>query len=461
MVIKMKILIYNWDLLDGKNGGGVVTYIKNLVSGLINKGHDVWFINSGLTYTKDKKLRIEERATSFGAMVHSFEIINSPVIAPSRQSGKNIEISLSDETVKLLFKDFFEKNGPFDVVHFNNLEGIPIKVLELKDLYRSTQFIYSAHNYYPICSRVNLWKDEQKGGTTCKGDDYSACVSCYKKHSNWITKYQRVHKQHNLVVNALKVVDFFIHDKESGSVYEKSANMMVSYLNKYIDTVIAVSSRVKEILTNKGLEPNKIKVLYIGTAVAEVQKRMVAADVAANVFVVTYMGYMRKMKGIDFFIEFLGKIPGEIKSKCEIRIIARYDERTDHNRIDRINKLSYDYCSIKLYNGYTKENQMKLLEGTHLGVVPVLWEDNLPQVAIEQVAYGIPILTSDLGGAQEIGQNSNFVFKANDIDDCIRKFLRIYHNRWLLDDFYRTSMNLISIEQHSDEILRIYNRQDC
>lgn len=457
----MKILIYNWDLLDGKNGGGVVTYIKNLISGLISNKYDVWFINSGLTYTSDKKLRIEKRTTSFGEKVHSFEIINSPVIAPSRQSGKNIELSLSDETVKLLFRDFIEKNGPFDVIHFNNLEGIPIKVLELKDLYRSTQFIYSAHNYYPICSRVNLWKDEQKGGITCKGDDYSACVSCYKKQSNWIAKCQRAHKQQNLVVNALKVVNKFIHDKESSSVYENSARMMVNYLNKYIDTVIAVSYRVKEILSNKGVKPDKIKVLYIGTAVAEVQKKMVAADVNANVFVITYMGYMRKMKGIDFFIEFIEKIPEDIKPKCEIRIIARYDERRDHNRIDRINALSNDFYFIKLINGYTKENQMQLLEGTHLGVVPVLWEDNLPQVAIEQVAYGIPILTSDLGGAQEIGRNPNFVFKANDVDDCTGKFLRIYHNRELLNDFYRTSINLISIEQHCDEILKVYECKDC
>ena len=452
----MKILIYNWDLLDGKNGGGVVTYIKNLVSGLLKEKHDVWFINSGLTYTPDKKLRIEKRNSSFGEAVQSFEIVNSPVIAPSRQSGKNIKISLSDETVKMLFRDFLDKNGPFDVIHFNNLEGIPIKVLELKDLFVATRFIYSAHNYFPICSRVNLWKDEQKGGTTCKGDDYSACVSCYRKHSNWIVKKQRTYNRQKAVINFLKVVDRFFHDKECSYIYESSAKTMVDYLNKYIDTVIAVSYRVKEILSDKGVEPSKIRVLYIGTAVAEAQKRQVAADIHADVFVITYMGYMRKMKGIDFFLDFIEQIPNDVKSKCEIRVIARYDERTDRDRVNRINALSKAFCSIKLYNGYSKDNQLKLLEGTHLGIVPVLWEDNLPQVAIEQVAYGIPILTSDLGGAQEIGHNSSFVFKANDLDDCTRKFLKIYHNREMLNDFYKTSMKLISVEQHISELLKVY-----
>ena len=27
-----------------------------------------------------------------------------------------------------------------------------------------------------------------------------------------------------------------------------------------------------------------------------------------------------------------------------------------------------------------------------LSIVPVLWEDNLPQIAIESIAYGVPVL---------------------------------------------------------------------
>ena len=46
------------------------------------------------------------------------------------------------------------------------------------------------------------------------------------------------------------------------------------------------------------------------------------------------------------------------------------------------------------------------------GVVPVLWHDNLPQVAIEMHARHIPLLTSDMGGAQELGNCPEMVFAA-------------------------------------------------
>ena len=50
-----------------------------------------------------------------------------------------------------------------------------------------------------------------------------------------------------------------------------------------------------------------------------------------------------------------------------------------------------------------------------VGLVPVMWEDNLPQVAIEMHARHVPLLTSDLGGAQELANFPEMVFKAGDV----------------------------------------------
>lgn len=34
----MKLLYYNWDLIDGHNGGGVTVYQKNLLTELVKTG---------------------------------------------------------------------------------------------------------------------------------------------------------------------------------------------------------------------------------------------------------------------------------------------------------------------------------------------------------------------------------------------------------------------------------------
>ena len=110
-----------------------------------------------------------------------------------------------------------------------------------------------------------------------------------------------------------------------------------------------------------------------------------------------------------------------------------------------------------MVNGYTHDNQYDLLKDKHLGIVPVLWEDNLPQVAIEQVAYGVPVLTSDLGGACEIfSNNEHFVFKAGDVDECIRKIRFLLENRDVLLDFWNKKMRFKTLEEHTDEIALLY-----
>ena len=453
----MRVLIYNWDVLDGINGGGVVTYIKNLINGLLDNNVDVIFVNSGLRYTKDRILRIEKTNNSYGDKVNSYEVINSPVIAPSRQSAKNVEKAYSDVSLKKLFKGFLLEQGPFDVIHFNNLEGISIRVLELRKEFQNTKFLYSAHNYYPVCSRVNLWKNEKtSGGESCQTDDYYDCIECYKKHKYSLCIWERESTDSRLKSYLCKIGNLFFHDKETEEQYKTSIATNVNYINKYIDIVIAVSKRVKEILVSRGIAEKCVQVSYIGTAVAEKQLGYCIANPFSEYFTIAYMGYMRRMKGIDYFLDFIESIPETVSVKCKIKIIARYNKTDDAERLKRINRIREKFKEVEVINGYTKDNQANLLSDVNLGVVPVLWEDNLPQVAIEQVAFGVPILTSNLGGAQEVANNGQFIFDVADANSCLRKFLEIYKNRELLHNFFNTSMRLITMDEHINEIMKMY-----
>ena len=90
--------------------------------------------------------------------------------------------------------------------------------------------------------------------------------------------------------------------------------------------------------------------------------------------------------------------------------------------------------------------------------MPVLWEDNLPQVAMEQIAYGVPILCSNLGGASELSDNNpDFIFNAGDISDFLTKLKNIINKRYLLKKFWETVKPLTTMEQHVDFLRKIYN----
>ena len=144
-----RVLIYNWDRLDGTDGAGVSVYIRNLVDELIKEGHEVIFLSSGLTYTPDGRLRIDKIKNTFIPEVDCYEIVNSPVIAPVMQSSKNLKKYLNDKQIAKLFVVFIKNIKP-DIIHFNNFEGLSLETLKTKELFKNIKYIY----IYIYCSQL-------------------------------------------------------------------------------------------------------------------------------------------------------------------------------------------------------------------------------------------------------------------------------------------------------------------
>lgn len=454
----MKVLFYNWDHIDGSEGGGVSVYLRNLLSYLLkNTNYKILYLNSGLTYTNDKKIRLIEITNSIDKRIKTYEILNSPVLAPVKQSIRNIQMYLEDQSMVGIIYDFI-RDQKVDVIHFNNLEGLPLSILALKKNFPNTKFIYSVHNYFPICSRTNLWQGElKKEGHNCNKENYLECAQCYSQTNYNATVFQRRHTMIPGLRIIAQKVSAFVPDSGDPLLYQRFEQETIRSINNYFDAILAVSWRVKEILISRGINIDKIFTSYIGTAVAEHQLGKCSTNArSTDIFNIIYMGYMRREKGFYFMLDALENMESLLAKGIAVRFVARYSSNNS-DEIERIGRLKQKFASVELINGYTKDNQRELLKGMHLGIVPVLWEDNLPQVAIEQVAYGVPILVSDLGGAKEICRNINFIFKSGNVVDFISKLRKILENKRLLDDFWSRSMDLVTMQQHVDELVQYYN----
>ena len=453
-----KVLIYNWSHVDDMIGGGVTVYIQNLINALIQSGeYKVTFLNSGWTYDKSGKTYIKKVNNQFNPLLECYEIVNSPVLAPIEQCAENLRIYLNDKTMLPIINGFIKEQNGFDVIHFNNLEGISLDVLRLKEKYPDIKVIYSMHNYFPFCSRVNLWQD----GITdhphnCNKTSYDECVNCYKRNAYFTTVAKR--RKMNLVTRAFsRIVNTVYQDKGRGELYKAFTEENVRQINKYADLVLAVSERVAEIAYRYGIDKEKVRVSYIGTKVAESARYSRNATYDGNTFKIMYMGYMRPDKGYYFLIDCLDVLPEKYAEKIDVSIVARYDEKKNREELAKLEEFKDKYKNITLINGYTPKNQKDLLQGIHLGIVPVLWEDNLPQVGIEQIAYGVPILVSDLGGVKELCRDSRFVFRAGDADDFIKKLTAIMDNPEYLEEYWGKVMRLRTLEDHFREIKNHYN----
>lgn len=467
----MRILHYYWTQYDDteKPGGGVRVYLNNIV-GIQKKEHEIYVLNSGIDYDLSGECHIKYLKTNEG--IKQFAVFNSPMLAPSKCSFNNQDVYLNNKELTMVIKKFLKEQGNFDVIHFHSLEGLTLDVLTLKEVMPNTKFILSLHNYYPFCPQVNLWKNDVAScdNSNC-GQDCLMCVpnlpngkmvklsylfSNYLKTVGLHRQSEKFTKLAKSVYNKFKTRSLISEKNDTkltGYIFNNFRVKNVEYINKYFDKVVCVSKRVKDIAVQMGVAQDKCEVIYIGTKFAEKQLCTVKYPVNNHSLRIIYMGYMRRDKGFYFFVDALEAMKEDIASKIDVVIAARFD---DMELVEHCKTLRNKFKEIVLYDGYTHTQIPEITKNVNLGVVPVMWEDNLPQVSMELKSMGIPVLASDKGGASELTSSVAFRFRAGDVEDFSNKIKNILNGNVMLNQYYDEHFVLKTMEEHCEEINRVY-----
>lgn len=486
----MRILYYNWvDYLDEENrGGGVSVYQRNLMRAQRAKGNEVTFISSGISYDlapappRWEPMRhgpSEDRA-------HRYEIVNSGVLAPAHHAFGD-PAQLDHTATEEVMCDFVAATGPYDVVHFNNLEGIPVAVFAaLKARWPNMKIVLSLHNYYPFCPQVNLWREEQQ---TCT--DFAAgqhCITCLTTQHD-----PRLIRLANGLARRLKLLGLqpgsWAFDtvfwwtlrlgKRAGkllsSLAEKAApsrpqetaaqahsfaqrrDRMVQVINTHCDQILCVSDAVRRLAGHYGLAEPLLCTSYIGTQEAarfgttDIRHFPLATD---GTITLAYLGYMRRDKGFFFLLNALESLPDDLCAQLRLVIAARRSD--EDNAMARLDALGQKLAGLTYEDGYSHDTLDQLLASVDVGVIPVLWHDNLPQVAIEMHARHIPLLCADMGGAQELGRSDDMVFSAGSVEDFHARLTAVIGREIDFKSYWNHAMPPVEMSTHLDHLDVIY-----
>ena len=499
----MKILYYNWvDYLDDeRRGGGVTIYQKNLIDGLaLETETEAWFLSSGISYDlfSSEPRWTQVRHGSVTNRSRRFEIVNSGTLSPSHHSFGNPAQVSHPKTVAAFF-DFIEKNGPFDVIHFHNLEGIPAEVLSLKSRWPETRLVLSLHNYYPFCPQVNLWYKEKAHCADFR--EGRKCGNCLlHRHDERIVRQAnavafrlksaglrpggwffrrgflpalRVAKRLVRAYGALRrrpVYEAIEADTQDlpgkpgalrplggdPSRFAARRAEMVQLINAHCDLVLGVSDRVTQIAQGFGIRPEILKTSYIGTQQADKYAETSPRPTLPRedgTLTLGYLGYMRADKGFFFLLDALEALDPALQARIHLVVAA---PRGSHQAMEQFEDLAEHFASVSYANGYTHDSLDDILKDVDVGLVPVLWEDNLPQVAIEMHARHIPLLTADKGGAQELGNAADMVFTAGDEEDFAARVQAILEGQVDLGAYWAGAMAPRSMEAHLSELKSLY-----
>ncbi|WP_299694780.1 glycosyltransferase [uncultured Tateyamaria sp.] len=477
----MRVLFVNWvDYLDAEGrGGGVSLYQRNLMAA--RPGDDTVFLASGTSYDlRPGPPRWEQmRHGPDRDRARRFEIVNSGVMAPAHVSFGD-PAQVTHPATEAVFFDFVARQGPFDVVHFNNLEGLPAGVLRLGDRFPGTRVVMSLHNYYPFCPQVNLWRQERAHCTDFEGG--AACETCltvrpaprsvrlagglsYRLKCAGLEPGTRVYdgvfrvvmglgRRGLALLRALRPSPAQAPPVSQAGAYAARRSAMVGAMNAGCDVVLCVSDAVRDIALSYGLEPDLARTCYIGTAQAEIWAQSAPRPLPPGPLRIAYLGYMRRDKGFFFLLDALEAAPDALLGQLHLVVAAR---RGEEAAMTRLEALRPRLAALDWHDGYTHAGLDGLLGDVDVGLVPPLWADNLPQVAIEMHSRHIPLLCSDRGGAQELAGCDAMVFAAGDGAAFRARLAALVAGEIDMDAYWRCARAPVTMAQHVAELERHYH----
>jgi Glycosyl transferases group 1/Glycosyl transferase 4-like domain len=189
----MRIVLVNWAFIwDGAvNGGGVNGYCQALALQLVELGHDVVYLSGGVSYAANTDPAASAAAAPCTIRRHPdwlgvrvFEVIDSPVVAPSIHQFADPLGEVASPALDAAVSDLIREIDP-DVVHFHNIEGFTAGCVHAirravtagpAERTRSPRLFYSIHNYHTICPQVYLMQGHR---VPCRDfRNGHACVTC-------------------------------------------------------------------------------------------------------------------------------------------------------------------------------------------------------------------------------------------------------------------------------------------
>lgn len=296
---------------------------------------------------------------------------------------------IDDPQVRARFAEVLDELAP-DVVHFFNLHNLGMSLAELAKA-RGLRTLFTAGNYWSICPRLYL-ADVHLARCSGPSADGSKCVACLGQGN----------------------ADEFAARRAAG----------VRMLNQHIDTVLAPSRRVRELLLAQGIAPDRVQVVPQRMPVVDAlwrdtgSQRAVVTELRRKLRV-AYVGSLLPHKGVHVLVQALQELPpGQVECVALGEADARYAAYL--KQLDR-------RSALHLVGAFAPQDLPRYLALVDVVVVPSVTDDCGPMVVGEALAARCPVLGSRLGGIPDFvadGENGMLFTPGDHLDlaRCLAAF---------------------------------------
>lgn len=264
------------------------------------------------------------------------------------------------------------KRKHIDIIHVHSKSLIPGAILAKYLL--NIPVVVTVRDYFVLCPY---------GLCINKDRAYKACTIGYL-FKNELPLYIR-----NYVGN-LSLLKYIFH--YFSAINAKLTTIILRFLLKHADVVVAISQKQKEIFEINGFSINEV--IYNTVKIPhQIAKRK-------NSKKIVFIGRLTPGKGADLFIDAFLSL---LRQKTDLYALVIGDGFLKSKLVDLTQSVGLN--KIKFLGNISYSKVFSITKNALAVVVPSRWEEPFGRVALESLIWGIPTVVSNRGGLPEIITN--------------------------------------------------------
>ena len=442
------------------NGGGLVKYVRDITEEQF-KDDNIQYV--GIMYTGDYTIFNKKPSIKLKKYNRNMDMIQINNFNPTTLfegtlfPEKDIEnVELEHSIIEIL------KKLNINLVHFHTFHGITSNLLKRLNE-NGIKSVYTAHDYQPICNRINLI---DHNGNYCNNKKIT-CNICNKNALSNKKLYIRYSKLGNIIKDNVRIknkikttISKFNREKSKeiqcnselklleNELYEKRINSFVVNFNKYINKIIYSSYITKNIYEDRGVIGKNSILLPISNKNLKNTLDDYDVNIDSEIISFGYLGGNRKEKGYEMMIEVFTQLYKDGITNWKLILLGSGSENI---------KIDESIRKNIVIKGHVKDN---LYEEFEVLIIPSIWPETFNFVAIEGILNKKMIISSDIVGSSDLYKDSGIILykhnNKNEFYDKVKQLLLSKNKTYDMQVEKNSNTNRIRFDQHHSEIIHLY-----
>lgn len=379
-----------------RSTAGVEVYTLRLAKRLRALGHEVLV----LAAVHDLE------AKPFGVRRRVHEGVDVAEIVNVHQRG-TLEATYEDVAMDAALAGVVRSFRP-DCLHVQHLQNLSTGLLgEARRLGVAT--VFTLHDYWLSCPRDGLRMQEDL--TISATMDHDVCARCLRRSPYLVPLVQRglasaarsaglgglLHRLHDaspaITDGALRVLRRLspVPSRGLATAMDRRAAYLRDTVNG-VDAVLAPTRFARDRALEFGVEADRLRVLPLGAVAAPARPRSPGIRRRFG-----FVGTLAPHKGVHVLVEAFRAMESR---EASLDLYGSVTVQPAY--VEELRRMAGGDARIRFRGSFREGEQPRVLASVDALVVPSVWWENSPLVALEALAAGVPVIASAIGGLPEI-----------------------------------------------------------